>query len=193
MLSKELQTKLINYTVLHSGHQEKRGYIGLSEIGLCEQVIYDRYQHGNHASLGDHLKCKLGYELEAALVERLTEMRLYSPGETIELYDGLVQGHTDGVLGGVDLLEIKTVPLDAFLPSDRRLPTKCFWQVQAYLHFTRRKWAHVVYLSRESGLHQVIGVTYREAMGVKILAKLERVVEAVRETERPECGCGRCK
>lgn len=193
MLSKELQTSLINWTILNSGHQEDRGYIGLSGIGDCERVIYERYMHGKQASLDDHLKTRISYELESKLIQRLSEMRLYSPGETIELYDGLVQGHTDGVLAGVDLLEIKTIPLEQWLPKDGRLPHRVFWQVQAYLHFTQRRYAHVVYLARDSGYAQVYGTRVSDRMGQKITEKLERLVEAVQEGRRPDCTCGRCR
>lgn len=193
MLSKELQTSLINWTILNSGHQEHRGYIGLSGIGDCERVIYERYLHGNQASLDDHLKTRISYELESKLIQRLSEMRLYSPGETIELYDGLVQGHTDGVLAGADLLEIKTIPLEQWLPKDGRLPHRVFWQVQAYLHFTQRRYAHVVYLARDSGYAQVYGTRVSDRMGQKITEKLERLVEAVQEGRRPDCTCGRCR
>ena len=191
MLSKDLQTEIMNWTVLHSGYIEKRGYIGLSEIGLCERVIYERYYNGAAISLDDHLKSRIGFEMETALIERLREMKLYHAGESIELYDGMVQGHTDGVING-DVLEIKTIPFENWFPRERKLPARVYWQVQAYLAYTERRFAHVVYLARDTGYAQVYGLKLHDGMKERIAAKLERMVEAVRELRRPECTCGRC-
>jgi hypothetical protein len=196
MYSDDLQRMVLNWTVLHSGDERGvalRGYIGLSGIADCERVIYERVIFGRNPSLDEHLKFRIGYELEAALIERLTAMGIYFPGETIDLYDGLVQGHTDGVIQGGDLLEIKTIPAENFLPQRGKLPAKTYWQVQAYLHFLKRQRAHVVYLCRDSGLVQVYPQRYqRDTMGVQIQAKVDRLVEAVRALQKPECTCGRC-
>jgi len=194
MHSNELQRSLLNWTVLHSGFEHHRGYIGLSGIADCERVQYERVVSGNYknATLGESLKCRLGYELEAALIQRLEAMALYSPGETIDLFDGLVQGHTDGVIRGGDVLEIKTIPSESYLPKDGRMPVKTYWQVQAYLHYLGRGLAHVVYLCRDSGLVQVYPQRYQKAMGAQIQSKVERLVEAVQAYQRPECTCGRC-
>ena len=100
MFTNELQRALVNWTVLHSGHVNRRGYIGLSEMGDCDLVIYQRYFNGQHFALGEHLRARISFELEEKLVARLEAMKLYAPGEEIMLYDGLVQGHTDGVIGG---------------------------------------------------------------------------------------------
>ena len=192
MYTEELQRMLVNWTVLHSGHVDRRGYIGLSEMADCDLVIYQRYFNGQHFAMDEHLKAKICFEMEAQLVERLRTMNIYSPGDEICLYDGLVQGHTDGVIGGQDLLEIKTVPRWEHIPTNFRLPSKVYYQVLAYLHFTKRKYAHIVYLARDSGLLQVFGLRYHEETGKKIAEKLERLVDAIRETRRPECSCGHC-
>jgi hypothetical protein len=192
MYTDDLQRAIVNWTVLHSGHIERRGYIGLSEMADCDLVIYQRYFNGQHFGLDEHLRVKLSYELELQLAERLRAMALYSPGEEICLYDGLVQGHTDGCVGA-DLLEIKTVPRQEYIPSNRQLPEKVYWQVQAYLHYTQRRYAHIIYLARDSGLVQALGVRRHEETGRKIELKLERIVAAVRECQAPACTCGHCK
>jgi len=178
---------------MHSGHVDRRAYIGLSTISECERVIYDRYLHGEHPATGEHLKFRVGFELEEALINRLRAMKIYTEGECIQLFDGLVQGHTDGVIRGVDVLEIKTVPLENFIPRPGKIPAKVYWQVQAYMRFTRRNFAQVIYLARDSGLTEVFSVRASEPIARKIELKLERLVHAVRTLERPACTCGRCK
>jgi hypothetical protein len=193
MFSKDLQRGLIQWTVAYSGHEAQRHYIGLSGIGDCERVIYDRFRQGTRATVEDHLLCRLSYELEGRLVERLKEMGVYSVGEEIVLFDGLVQGHTDGVIGRQDLLEIKTLAQERWIPEGRKLPGRVFWQVQAYLHYTGRKYGHIVYLARDTGLIYTTGVSYSEGVGRKIEEKVGRLVEAAMAYSRPACTCGRCE
>lgn len=193
MLTRDLQDKITNWTVANSGYERHRPYIGLSGIGDCEQVIYDRFRNGEKIAVAEHFKTRISYELEGRLVERLRAMKIYTPGEEIVLFDGLVQGHTDGIIGGSDLLEIKTVPIERFLPEGKKLPGRVFWQVQAYLHYTRRRYAHVMYLARDTGLVWTTGVTANSDMAAKIEAKLGRLVDAVMTYTRPECSCGRCE
>ena len=194
MYTQDIQSAIVNYSVAHSGYDVHRSYIGLSGIGDCDQVIYDRTIAGKPASVNEHLKTRLSYDLEAVLLERLRQVyggRL-KPGREIYLHDGLVQGHTDGFIAG-DLLEIKTVEREEWLPVDRRLPNRVFYQVQAYLHYLDIRHAHVMYLARDTGAIYTIGVTYSPSIGRRIDQKVERLVAAVRNLERPACSCGHCR
>ncbi len=194
MLSQQLQASLTEYAARASGHEDHRRYIGLSGIGDCERVIYDRYFAGDRHSQAARLKDSLGYALEAHLVGRLEQMGLYRPVSPISLYDGLVQGHPDGEVGG-DLLEIKTIERVVWLPElpPPRLPNRVFYQVQAYLLYTGYTRAHVVYLARDTGEIRVVGVTRSESIGFKITERIDRVVGAVQTRQRPECSCGHCR
>ena len=191
MDTRMLEGELVNWSVLNSGFEPRRSYIGLSGIGDCERLIYERFREGQMSNVKDMLKTRISYELEAALVERLKKLGKYQEGEEILLHGGLVQGHTDGSIGK-DLLEIKTVPNEAALPQEGKLSHRNYWQVQAYLHYTKRIYAHVVVLARDSGLIRVVGVKYRPDLGEEIEAKVERLVKAIREYEKPGCSCGRC-
>jgi hypothetical protein len=193
MLTRNLQTTLVNYSVAQSGFSTRRNYIGLSGIADCEQVIYDRYRFGQQAGVDERLCTRLSYELEAALIERLKDLGLYWPGEEILLHGGLVQGHTDGQIDGREVLEIKTLPKAIWLPENGRVPRRVYWQVQAYMHYLQHAWAHVLYLARDTGELRAIGVRYNLALGKDIEAKVERLVSAVQEVKRPECSCGRCE
>jgi hypothetical protein len=193
MQSQHLQTAIVDYTArVSSRHVERRDYIGLSGIADCERVIYDRYMFGDPHQTHARLKDALGYDLETALIQRLTALELYRPAPAIYLFDGLVQGHPDGEVGG-DLLEIKTVPMESYIPEYTRLPVRVFYQVQAYLAFTSYQHAHVVYLARDTGAIRVIGLTRSAEMGFKIEQKIFRLVEAVRANSRPDCTCNRCR
>lgn len=193
MLARDLQKALVNYTVKNSGHEARRGYIGLSEMGLCERVIYEHYRHGlrDDGGVQQRLVNKISFELEAALIARLKAIGVYQPGKTISLSEGLVQGHTDGQIGD-DLLEIKTVALEEHFPVDGHLPRKIFYQVQGYMHYTGLKNALVVYLARANGALLVVSVRYQEAIGREIAGRVERLQRAVREVKVPMCSCGRC-
>ena len=188
MRANDLKDALMNWTVLNSGHQN-REYIGLSGIGDCEMLIYDRVRRPEKPSVDEHLKFKVGYEFEALVIERLKALKVYQAGEVISLADGLVQGHTDGRIGG-DILEIKSVPAGRFLPVEGKLPHRVFWQVQAYLHYLERQWCQVLYIARDTGAICTVGIRYREEIGQEIEARVARLVAAVLNYERPACSCG---
>lgn len=190
-ITTDLQRQLVNYIVEHSGHESHRRYIGLSGIADCEQVIYDRYIHGTPATVGERMKSAISYDLERVLIEKLIALRLYKGGELIYLHDGLVQGHTDGWIKD-DLLEIKNVEKEEWFPT-QHLPFRVFYQVQAYLHFTKVRFAQVLYLARDTGAVQMYGLRRNDRSGAEIEEKLERLVKAVTNMERPECSCGKCQ
>jgi hypothetical protein len=141
-------------------------------------------------AIGDHLRTRLSFELEEALIQRFRQMGIYSEREEINLYNGLVQGHTDGRIGD-RILEIKTVAVEDHFPQGR-LPAKVYWQAQAYLRFLNRHEALVIYLSRANGSLAGYPVRRNENTGTMITEKLERLVAAVQNHKRPECTCGRC-
>ena len=189
--STDLQRQLTNYIVMHSGHDRRRPYIGLSGIGECEAEIYDRYVHGTPASIEEQMTTAISYDLERALIEKLKKLRLFKEGPEIVLYNGLVQGHTDGMVGR-DLLELKTIEREQWFP-EHHLPFRIFYQVQAYLHYLNLSWCQVVYLARDTGAVRVYGIRQDERKGEEIAQKLDRLVTAVTNMVRPECSCGRCK
>lgn len=192
MQPRDLESALVNYTVRFSGHHERRSYMGLSEVGGCERIIYEHYRRGySTVSVQQRLVTKISFELEAALVERLTAMGIYQAGPEISLHGGLVQGHPDGLVSG-DLLEIKTAAMEDHFPEGGRLSRRVFYQVQAYLHFLDLKNAQVLYLARANGAICVVGVRYAPPIGREIEGSVERLVRAAREHREPRCTCGKC-
>lgn len=200
MKGHELESELVNWSVRHSGYEQHRPYIGLSGIGNCPAEVYDRFTQGQTQSVGEHLKTRLAYELEYALVVRLREMGLYQVARPISLHGGLVQGHLDGLIchaGQTDVLEIKTVPLAENIPDrEAQVPRRVYWQVQAYLHYARRQLnlncgqALVVYLARDCGLVGVRQVRYSPERGAEIEGRVRNLVAAAQERIRPACVCG---
>jgi len=199
MRTVDLQRELVDWSVRNSGFDAARDYIGLSGIADCERVIYDRLREGQRASINEQLRTRISYELEAALVGRLTAMSLYYlPGETISLHGGLVQGHTDGSVSHngqepQEILEIKTLERETWLPVNGLISRRVAWQVQAYMHYLKRRYTHIVYLARDTGAILCLGLKYDLVFGGKIQAKVELLVKAVQETKRPRCTCRRCK
>lgn len=191
MMQQDLEQRLVAWSAEHSGHEVQRAYVGLSGIGDCERVIFDRYVEGTPATVGEQLKTAVSYELERAVQARLAGLGLWEPGPAICLYDGLVQGHTDGMTPGHALIEIKTVALAEHLPHGR-LPQRVLWQVTAYMRWTGLRPCHVVYLARDAGALQVYTVDEDLRLSDMVHTKLVRVVTAIREGRRPGCSCGRC-
>ena len=190
-ITTDLQKQLVNYIVEHSGHDAHRRYIGLSGIGDCEALIYDHYMQGTPATVSERMKTAISYDLERALIEKLTALRLYSESEEINLYNGIVQGHTDGRIWK-DLLEIKTIEREEWFPL-YHLSVRVFFQVQAYLHYLNIDFAQVIYLARDTGAVQIYSVRYHNSQGREIADKVDRLVNAVTTMKRPECTCGRCE
>jgi hypothetical protein len=193
MKTSDLKAELVDWSVKHSGFEPERDYIGLSGIGDCELEIYNRLRNGQRASIDAQLKTRISYELEGALITRFTEMGLYQPGETINLHGGLIQGHTDGLIAGREILEIKTLEKAVFFPGAGVPSRRIVWQVQAYMHLLHRPWTHVVYLARDTGGIFCLGVKYDPRIGERIEAKVRLLVKAVKTVQRPRCTCGHCE
>ncbi len=193
MRTTDLQAELIDWSVKNSGFEPGRDYIGLSGIGDCELVIYNRLRSGQRASIDEQLKTRISYELQDALIDRFTAMGLYQPGETISLVGGLVQGHTDGLIAGREILEIKTLEKAQYFPGNGGPSRRITWQVQAYMHFLRRPWTHLVYLARDTGGIYCLGLKYDLKMGQKVEHKINRLVLAIKNVEHPRCTCGHCE
>lgn len=190
MNATELERKLIDWTARNSGYDEHRPYIGLSGIYDCPTVIYRKYFNRIGASAFSKCKTKFSYEIEKNLIDRLKAMGLYSRGEDISLYDGLVQGHIEGLIDGT-LFDIKTVPRDIYLPNGR-IPSRVEWQLNAYLLYRYEERALVWYFSRESGLFKILDIFADECTMKYVQEKVNMLVDAVTTQKEPKCQCGRC-
>ncbi len=195
MNASSLERNLIEWSVLNSGYDEHRNYIGLSGIGDCSLVIYRKYFNRTGASAESQLKTRYSYEVEQLIQKRLLDMggsmKGYLPGKEISLYDGLVQGHTDGEFDG-DLLEIKTVPLAEHIPVNREIPRRAFWQSQAYMLYGPYSRTLIIYFARDFGKFKIFELRPDNRLMIEIPQKIDRLVGAVIKKVPPPCDCGRC-
>lgn len=195
--TEQLERDLTAWMVANSRLDSHRPYIGLSKAWECPRRIYDDYHNivATDPSREMVLRTFYSYQLEDLIMGWLASKfgdRVKHPGPDISRFEGLLQGHTDGMWGR-DLVEVKTVPLSQHIPDTwKRLPQRVFYQVQAYLHYTKIKYCQVIYFARDCGAVRVFGIPYNPGRGEQIEAKFNRLVWAVRSKDRPECECGRC-
>lgn len=194
MRAVEVEQALVDWSARNSGHQARRGYIGLSQMGDCERRVVEELRRGRLAPVEELLKHKLAFEIEWALKARLRAVfGEFRDGEEICLHDGLVRGHPDGRLADGDLVEIKTIGTVEHIPgSVREMPRRVFFQAQAYLAYTTARVVHVVYLARDCGRLSVLGVRPTPAVILEIRERVERLARAVERMETPACTCRRC-
>lgn len=192
MDAKGLQDWITHWTVENSGHEFTRQRMGLSNLAGCDREVYDKERNGRTMTVEEHLRTRLSFELQNALIERLRAMGAYGDPEVITLADGAMMGHTDGRIGD-DVLEIKTVAVPEHFPMNGRLPTKVYTQVQGYMHYLRRSDAYVIYLARSNGEIRVYHVRYNPQKGQEIEAKVNRLVNAWQHGNPPACTCGECQ
>lgn len=189
----EIEKELIHWSLRNSGYDEHRDYIGLSTIGDCPRLIYNRYFNRTGISTAGHLKTRYAYEIERLIKERLQQIGLYSSGKEISMHNGLVKGHIDGEIEG-SLLEIKSVPRTEYLPtSPMHISTKIYWQIQAYMLYGGYSVTTLIYFARDDGLFKVMAVCRDESLQSRIDQKVVSLVEAVQKQNPPACECGKCE
>ena len=152
-----------NFTKSISGFDEKREYLGLSLAAKTPEEIASAFIDGYYANHKETLKCYKGYQMEKDLIRRLqiiypnsvsTEDLTIKTGILVESNPSLIgEGHPDYWFEGYPG-EIKSVLKDSWLP-DHRIPTKHYWQMQAYMLYSGKEKGVLVYESRESGLIRV--------------------------------------
>lgn len=197
MKSLELQSSLVQYLTGNSRYIDRRGYIGLSAIADCDRVLYQHYFAGSPGSVQEKLRCFIGYQMQDILERALSSLSIVEllPSQEISLYDGLIQGHTDGAIrydGATDLIEIKSISSAEFMPDYRNVPQRHFHQVQAYMHFLNYEYGHIVYYARDNGELRVIGVHRNAGFGQRIADRVDLLAEAILSKTPPACSCGRC-
>ena len=189
MNAHNLDLLLYHDVELHSGHEARRQYIGLSNISECQAVLYQRYM-GTSEVLPppvSHTMAQYSVELEHILATRLQRCGVYQPGTTITLYEGLVQGHTDGWVEK-SLLEIATVQLPDHFPIER-IPRRKYQQIQAYLHYTGSVNAIALYFARRDGTWRAYDVPYNLKVAQQLAAKVERLVACIKTDTPAPCTC----
>jgi hypothetical protein len=175
-------TQIEEFTSSISNFDEKRPYIGLSNIGLDLEILVNNYLNGQEADHAARLKCYKGYQMEKDLVDRLKKM--YGARisyKHITEFDNMLQGHPDFWFDNMPG-DSKSVLLDKHLPEDK-LSRKIYWQMQGYMLYSNTNKAVVVYESRESGKIRVKWVNRNEVICREIKTKVEAILKILSSTE----------
>lgn len=199
MTTPDVQAKLLLHLRANSGWEQKRNYLGMSNIADCPRALFDRFFHGRpDPTERDHLMCYAGYLFQADVTRRLIEIGLYRPSSERELvaeFDPRFIGHTDGELVTGQLLEIKSTDEKGFdkINETHRCKAAHYRQVMAYMRYGGYKQTVIIYVARESFRHLAVRVNYNQALAEELEEKARYVLSAIDKEERPECVCRRCE
>jgi len=168
------------YTCANSNFQPKRNYISLSQIHLSVEEIINQFRGGFEDTIAGRLKCYKGYQMEKDLMQRIKSVfgaRIKTETE-IAAFDGLVKGHPDFTFNDYPS-DCKSVLMDDWFPKDGKLPRRIYWQMQAYMKYSGKDKALVIFESRESG--KLIDYWVRANWNIQneIEQKLQQIVKAV--------------
>jgi hypothetical protein len=171
--------KLEEYTAANSHFETARNYLSLSHAALPAGAILEQYEKGFEDSLATRLKCYKGYQMERDLLGRIKAVfgNDIETGLEISAFDGLVKGHPDFFFKGAPA-DVKSVLLDDWLPVER-LPRKVFYQMQAYMKYSGRAEALVIYESRETGNMRAFFIPQNWRIQEEIDGKYSQIVEQI--------------
>jgi len=174
-----LSVELERYTAANSNFDRTRPYVSMSHVTLSEEEIMALFLNGFEDSLAIRLRCYKGYQMERDLKERISKVfpDQVKFGIEIEAFQGMVLGHPDFFFAGYPA-DCKSVPLDEHLPGGK-LPRRVYWQMQAYMKYSLKSQALVIYESRETGRIMHYWIRENLAIQAEINHKLQRVVEAI--------------
>lgn len=181
----------------HSGFEPDRNYLGMSAIGQCPHRLYAAFVNGREQTMDIHRMCYVGYLFERDARQRLTEAGLYRPPRVTELiapFDARLRGHPDGETIDGDLLELKSVSEEIFerVVAKGRGKVEHWLQIQTYMRYGPWHSAVIVYISRDSFRHFVVGASKDTRAGEKMEHKAKMVLAAIDARRPPACECGRC-
>lgn len=167
------------HTAEISNFEKRRDYISLSHALQPKEELLKMYLDGFEDGLMIRLRCYKGYQMERDLVARVKHVLGAVDHPEISCFDGLVKGHPDFMYQG-NPGDGKSVPLDEHLP-EVRVPRRVYYQVQAYLLYSKKPSALVIYESRESGKIRDYLITHNEAVQNEINMKYFWCVQQIRE------------
>jgi hypothetical protein len=203
--ARHLKETLARRLVLASGLEQRRDYLGMSQIGRCPRELYRLMLNEKMTGERDHWFCWLGYLYESAIVELLGGEPMWQGIEVVAEFDERFRGHVDYQLdrGGVlwDLVEIKSTSyarLQSIIKAQAPVPFHVA-QVQAYMRHGYWERAFLVYVARDAPGRDWRGMpiwVFELGNDPRIGAALDRkartVLAAVDAGVAPACTCGRC-
>lgn len=174
----QLHKKLLQVTKDTSCFETKRDYVSLSNIiKPVEELIFD-YQNGYNVNDEIQLKCRMGYWMERGLKERLRYITGITESEEIVVPEsnGLIKGHPDFFYTGYPG-DCKSFLLDEFLPDERKVPKKIYWQMNAYMLYSEQITSVIICESRESGMLKTIEVRKNIYICNQINEKVKEIIK----------------
>jgi hypothetical protein len=175
-----ISSTLEQFTAAISKFETKRNYISLSNAVKTEEELLHDYFNGFQDGHEIRLKCYKGYQMELDLRARI-EKCFYGhvgPFDEISVFNGLVKGHPDFSYDGYPA-DCKSVNLDEHLPVDGKLPRKVYWQMQAYMLYSKKAKGLVIYESRQSGFIRDIWVPENRTIQTQIDLKMHAVAAQI--------------
>lgn len=219
MNARDLKTQLSQALLENSGLEQKRPYLGMSQIGRCPRQLYRMMMEGRSAvEMSDqrHWYCWTGCLHEAAIADLVVRAHysLYLLGggldrrqvEIVAEFDERYRGHVDYEWidndGAIYLLEIKSVSWRKFghIIQARRPGWLHYCQVQAYMRHGQYPRAFIVYLARDVPHREwrgvplwVFDVQYNEELAMDLDRKARSILACVDNGNvMPRCECGKC-
>lgn len=179
-IGKVIEEKLIAHTLETSGFQEKRDYISMSAAYFSAEDIAKKFLEGDRATTEQKLKCYKGYQMEKDLVYRLCAEfgnRVSLRDRRIEAYNKIA-GHVDFWFDGLPG-DCKSVLKDEWIPARHKVPNKAYWQMQAYMLYSKKDLGIIVYESRETGIIKVFTIQQNKGVQERIAQKFGEVIALI--------------
>lgn len=175
-----ISQRIEHYTAKISNFETERNYISLSHVAHDEGEIIRMYKAGFEDTLQIRLRCYKGYQMEKDLVRRIMvcfPLQASAHDEIREKWGQIwIKGHPDFMFNGYPA-DCKSVPLDEHFPDPKKLPRKVYWQMQAYMLFTKKDKALVIYESRETGSIRHYWIRANASIQRQVYSKLKFVVD----------------
>lgn len=182
MNPKNIEQQITDYTIQHSQYDTNRNYIGLSQVIKTKEEIINDFLQGTEVNESHKLKCYKGYQMEKDLVNRCKSIwgKRISHRE-LEAFGGIVKGNPDFFLDNYPV-DVKSILLDEHFPEKSKIPKRSYYQMQAYLLYSKSKMGYLIYESRETGKIKVYSVYPNFKIQQDIAIKIEDIVETLKKS-----------
>jgi len=197
----DIMIEKVNETVRRSsGLEKRREYLGMSMIGYCPKVIYERYYQRQNPGMTEHRNCYRGYYFESETKRLLIKsgvLRINSSKDVVSSFDTMFRGHIDGEDNSGNLIEIKSmtnIKFEKIVNDGRGIPKKHYMQIQAYMKAGNYPAAYYVAVSTELfPMMHVVKIGRNEGMMLEIEDKARNILNCIKYEQPPKCECGYCK
>ena len=205
--ARNVKNKMLEFVRANSGIEQKRDYLGMSQIGRCPRMLYRWIVEGKgDASDAAHLNCISGYMLEDKMLWILAGAGLLGSKawatlpkddanrEIVAPFDNRFRGHIDGEMFDGTLLEVKTFNADDYnrVTRTNQLPKPYIWQVQAYMRYGDYDETLMVLVCRDPFTFWTMTLKCDDRIGAAIDERARMILSALDDGRIPVCACGRC-